>query len=172
MNLNKMPVIKACLRFLLYRAAITFCLSPTLAIANINIPLYEKGTDVFYLKAHLTGYGDSEFMLDIGSGPSAVASDILTTLKQAGKASWSHNSFALLANGERQTFRIYRIHSLQLNDSCTLKNIEAAELPAGTRNIIGINLLKQTAPFSINTDPMVLSLGTCKSHSAIQVTSL
>ncbi len=131
------------------------------AAEQIDIPLYEKGTDVFYLEAYLDGYGKTEFMLDTGSGPVALASDVLAKLKSQRKATWSHQEVALLANGRHQNIEIYRIDSLQLAKGCRVEDVEVAELPPGTRNIIGINLLKKTAPFSISTAPSLLSLVGC-----------
>ena len=144
---------------------------PALANTHINIPLYEKGSDVYYLQATLEGYGKTEFMLDTGSGPMAVASDILATLKQQGKAIRSGQGMAMLANGQQKHFALYRISSLQLSADCHLHNVEAAELPAGTRNIIGINALKKTAPFSIHTSPAQLSLGGCALASPPQASA-
>ena len=139
----------------------SFFSTPVLGNVHVQIPLYEKGSDVFYLQGTLDGYGETEFMLDTGSGPMALSSDILDTLRKQGKASPSGQGMAMLANGQQKLFSLYKISALQLGAECELKDIEAAELPAGTRNIIGINALKKTAPFSIHTSPAKLSLGGC-----------
>lgn len=144
-----------------YLIAALLLLASTHATADIDIPLYEKGTDVFYLEAFLEGYGQAEFMLDTGSGPAALASDVLLQLKNQGKAVFSHQGVALLANGQQKYFQVYYVDSLLFGNDCMIKNFEAAELPAGTRNIIGINLLKRAAPFSIKTNPSILSLEGC-----------
>lgn len=136
------------------------------AISAIDIPIYEKGTDVFYLQATIAGYGETEFMLDTGSGPIALDSTIIKSLQQQGKASISGQRFAMLANGQKKHFDIYTISALRLGERCHINNVEAVALPAGTRNIIGINVLKQTAPFSIHTQPSQLSLGGCNPHSS------
>lgn len=148
-------------------AVLLLCFARTVAYAGdwVNIPLFDKGTDVFYLEAELQGYGKSEFMLDTGSGPVALASDVLEALRHNGNAEWSHEMIAVLADGQEQRIAIYRVKLLTLAEDCQLDNIEAAELPRGARNIIGINLLKRAAPINISVAPSVLSLAGCRGEA-------
>lgn len=146
---------------------ITLCsllaLSPSLHAEPLILPLYEKGSSVFYMQASVDGIGSTEFMLDTGSAYLALNSNIMAQLKQQGKARFIRYQKAKLASGQIDRVKIYRVSRLRLSESCVLDNIEAVMLPKKTRNILGINVLKQTAPISISLSPPTLRLDGCRS---------
>ena len=128
--------------------------------AQFSIPLTEKGTDVFYLPARL-GDTDTELLFDTGSGYLALNERIMGRLEDEGRASYLHSIHARMASGAVNKVDIYRVEALRLGDSCTLYNVDAAMLKGSTRNILGMNVLKQVASFNVSFSDNTLTLKGC-----------
>jgi len=136
------------------------------------IQLTEKGTDVFYLSARL-GVGDTiELMLDTGSGYLAINQNLLAELKKRQMASYQRSINARLANGAVKKVAIYQIAQLHLGEGCTLYNVDAAILSGNSRNILGLNILKQMESFSVAFDPPQLILNGCEKANQLVQASL
>lgn len=126
-----------------------------------TIPLFNKTSNVFYLTANLEGAGPAEFMLDTGAGFSTIEKKILNRLKKQGKAKFLKKMNGYLADGSHRSIRVYRLSKLRLNDGCVVDEFEAAILPGESKNILGMNVLSRTAPFSVSVQPPSLAVSGC-----------
>lgn len=132
-------------------------------LASVDIPLFEKGTDVFYLNGSIEGIGDTEFLLDTGAGYMAIDDSTLKALKKTSGAKFQRSLNSRMANGWISKVDIYLLSSISLGNNCVLKNVEAAVVPGLSRNILGMNVLKQTGQFSVSFAPLTLTVGNCNS---------
>lgn len=136
------------------------------------IELTEKNTDVFYLQAKLGNAPSSEFLLDTGSGYLAIGEATLDELQDQGMARYQRAIHARMANGAVKPVKIYRIASLDLGGGCVIRDIDAAILPGNSRNIIGMNVLKQVDSFSVSFNPSRLTLSGCDHRSEDKLAAL
>ncbi|MGH8601532.1 MAG: retroviral-like aspartic protease family protein [Gammaproteobacteria bacterium] len=133
---------------------------------STRIPARTKGTATYYVLGHIQGYGQAEFLVDTGSTYLSLNARIVRDLEKSSQAIFVKDIAGILADGSGVRVRIYRIPALTLGDKCTISDIEAAVLPGETRNILGLNALKQAAPFGLSLDPPQLLLSNCASSEA------
>jgi clan AA aspartic protease (TIGR02281 family) len=144
---------------------LTLTVSPCIA-DDTNIPLREVDGATLYVAGQIEGYGRTEFLLDTGASYLAINKRMLKTLERNGHARYLRNLAGTMADGRRQSIPIYRISSIVIGEDCQLRDVEAAVLPGGTRNILGMSALRRTAPFTLSMDPMQLSLSGCEKPQA------
>lgn len=125
------------------------------------IPMYEKGASTYYVKGVITGVGDTEFLVDTGSGYVTINESTLEILKVKGKAEYVKEILCVLANGQEDIVPVYRLTSIRLGNDCILNNVEAAVLPGTTRQILGLSGLKRAGSFSFSFEPPQLTLSAC-----------
>ena len=126
------------------------------------IPLHDKGVATYYVEGNIDGLGDVEFLVDTGAGYTTINEATLATLKSVNRVTYSREVSGVLADGSRLTVPVYRISNISLG-GCELKNVEAAVFPGRTRFLLGMNALKQAAPFAFVTEPTPhLALSSCK----------
>jgi len=131
-------------------------------MASIEIPLYEKGSDVFYLSGSIDGLGETEFLLDTGAGYSAISDKSLRILEQKTDVRYLRSLNSRLANGWVSKVEIYSIGRVEIGQECVLNNVEVAVVPGLSRNILGLNALRQMGHFSISFSPLALTVGRCQ----------
>ncbi len=127
-----------------------------------SVPLHEKGASTYYIAGHIEGYGETEFMVDTGSGYTTINQHTLEILKAKGKAKYSKQLIGVLADGTEKVVPVYRITRLNLGGKCELSDIEAAIFPGKTRQILGLNALRQTGEFTFSFNPPALSFAQCQ----------
>ncbi|SCZ57323.1 retropepsin-like aspartic protease family protein [Thiohalomonas denitrificans] len=129
------------------------------------VPLHDKGISTYYVRGSIDGLGDVEFLVDTGAGHTTINEETLTILKERQLASYSRDLTGILADGSRMRVPVYHIASIELG-GCQLQNIEAAVFPGRTRFLLGMNALKQAAPFAFVTEPKPqLALSNCRMAS-------
>ena len=128
---------------------------------SIRIPARTKSTATYYVLGHIRGYGQAELLVDTGSAYLSLNAHIVQGLEKSGQAIYLKDIAGVLADGSGVTVRIYRVPALTLGGTCTIRDIEAAVLPGDTRNILGLNALKQAAPVGLSFDPPQLLLSNC-----------
>lgn len=134
--------------------------APCLADGN-GIPIHEKGGATFYVAGAIEGFGDTEFLIDTGASHLAINERTIETLRRGGHARYLRRLAGTLADGRRQAIPIYSISGIRIGEDCVLRGVEAAVLPGTTRNILGLSVLRRTAPFTLSMDPPRLSLSDC-----------
>jgi predicted aspartyl protease len=131
---------------------------------DIRVPMQEKNAATYYVAAEIEGYGNTEFMVDTGSGYMTINEDTLAVLIENEQAEYRKDLSGILANGDRMTVPVYTISHLAIGGKCEIRNVEAAVFPGKTRQILGLSALTRTAPFIFSTEPaeLVLSCGTAE----------
>ena len=145
------------------------CLSITLAASPIawgssfstSVPIYDRDTVTYYVSGGIDGYGSTEFMLDTGSAYVTIDEQTLAVLKKRNNAEYVKSISGIMADGRRRTVPIYRLSAITIGDNCEIRNVEAAVFPGGTRHILGLSALKETAPFTVSVEPPALALSNC-----------
>ncbi len=145
-----------------------FLLEPSASIASdfgTSVPINKKGFTTYYVSGSINGSGTTDFLVDTGSGYSAINEATLDKLKIQGKAEFMKNVSATLANGSNVTLPVYKISSINIGGECDIYNVEAVVLPGRMRNILGLSALEKTAPFAISVNPPKLLLSHCPNLS-------
>lgn len=129
---------------------------------DTKISIQEKGAVTYYVAAQVEGYSETDFMIDTGSGYTAINETMLNKLRDQNKIEYITTVSGIMANGKRTSLPVYRIASINIGGKCTLHNIKAVILPGNTRNILGLNALKKAAPFAMSMNPPQLILSNCQ----------
>lgn len=137
---------------------------------DVRVPMQEKSAATFYVNAEIDGYGDSEFMVDTGSGYMTINETTLAALVENKQAEYLKDLSGILANGERMIVPVYRINRMAIGGTCEIRDVEAAVFPGNTRQILGLSALTRTAPFIFSTDPaeLVLTCGAVEQLAAAE----
>ena len=129
---------------------------------DTKISIQEKGAITYYVVGQVKGYRETDFMIDTGSGYTAINETMLRTLREQNNIEYMKTVSGIMANGKRTSLDVYQIDSINIGGKCTLNNIKAVILPGNTRNILGLNVLKKAAPFAMSTNPPELILSNCQ----------
>ena len=129
--------------------------------ASNSLPMREKGAATYYIDGYISGYGNTEFMVDTGSGYTTINENTLKILSANGNATYLKKLIGILADGTEKVVSVYRLDTLKLGISCELHNVEAAIFPGNTRHILGLNTLKKTGSFTFSFTPPTLTLDAC-----------
>jgi len=135
-----------------------------------EIPMETQGSRTFYVQSTIQGSGDAMLLIDTGSGHSVINEETLASLMSSGDATFLKDLRGLMADGSTRIVPLYRISAITLGDGCVIKDVKAAVLPGGTRQILGISALQKAAPFTLSFNPPLLHLSNCES-SVAQTTS-
>ncbi len=149
--------------------SICLLLGAMVAAAELDtrVPMRHGNAATFYVAGHLGGAGDTEFMVDTGSGYVTINEVTLAALKDTGRARYSRDLRGILADGRELIVPVYVIQSLTIGETCRLRDVEAAVFPGATRQILGLSALKKTAPFTFSFDPPRLTLSNCPGTEAL-----
>jgi len=134
---------------------------------STSIPLIEKGTETYYVTASV-GSAQFDLLVDTGAGFTALNRPLIEQLKVSGHARQIGSVEGIMANGDIYELPVYMISSLNIG-GCIVRDFEAAEMPPGTRNLLGLSALKKTAPFAFSVEPAELRLSNCGSTVAAAV---
>lgn len=132
---------------------------------DVRVPMKEKSAATFYVDADISGFGNTQLMVDTGSGFMTINEKTLASLMENEQAEYRRELSGILANGDRMTVPVYSINRLAIG-SCEIFDVEAAVFPGNTRQILGLSALTRTAPFIFSTNPAELVL-TCQSAEKI-----
>lgn len=73
-----------------------------------DIPMKMIGSEVYYVPVTI-GDTTRDFLLDTGSGYSAINKQIFKELSKAGNIKFQGNIIGILANGAKVNFKVYKI---------------------------------------------------------------
>lgn len=127
-----------------------------------RIPMLDKGAATFYVQSNIEGFGVVDLMVDTGSGYMTINEQTLAVLQDQGRAKFVKQLSGVMADGTRKIVPVYVLTSVNIGGECVINNIEAAVFPGNTRHILGLNALKQVAPFGIAVEPPTLLLSNCR----------
>ena len=128
---------------------------------DTTIPILDKGAITYYVAGQVEGYGDTDFMVDTGSGYTAINEAMLAKLRHDSKVKFVSTVSGILANGKRTKLSVYMIDRINIGGRCVIHDVKAIILPGSTRNILGLSALKKNAPFALSFDPPRLLLSNC-----------
>ena len=74
---------------------------------EIRIPMRTVGTATYYVEGYIEGYGVTQFLVDTGSGYSAISQNTLTMLMENGAASYVKKLRGIMADGSRKVTSHY-----------------------------------------------------------------
>jgi clan AA aspartic protease (TIGR02281 family) len=151
---------------LFWTASAILCSTPAMTKEfDTKISIQEKGAVTYYVSGQVRGYRETDFMIDTGSGYSAINETMLNKLREQNNIEYLTTISGILANGKRTSLPVYRIASINIGGKCMLNNIKAVILPGSTRNILGLNALKKMAPFAMSMNPPELILSHCQNST-------
>lgn len=130
------------------------------------VPIVKKGLTTYYVSGSFNESDASDFLVDTGSGHSAINEVTLARLYQQGSAEYVKKVSATLANGSQVLLPVYKITTINIGGNCLIHDIEAVVLPNKTRNILGLSALEKMAPFAVSVNPPRLMLSQCEKISA------
>lgn len=131
---------------------------------STSVPLIEKGTETWYVQASAAG-ARFDLLVDTGAGFTALNKDLIEALEESGHARKTGVVEGIMANGDVYELNVYQITSLDIG-GCIIRDFEAAEMPRGTRNLLGLSALKKAAPFAFSLTPSELRLSKCENEVA------
>ncbi len=138
-------------------------INATIIRPDIIVPMTIHGAATYYVKADIHGLGQVDLMVDTGSGFSTINEHSLAILKQKGMVRYKKDLVGILANGRKMKVAVYTIASMNIGESCFLKDVDAAVFPGKTRQILGLSALSKAAPFIFSVQPPELVLSQCDS---------
>jgi len=144
-----------------------FILAPLLLLGafaradQVSFPLEIAATGTYYIQAILDEHVDTMLLLDTGSGYVSLSQQTFNKLAAGSTKRLLRHIQGVMANGKKVTVPIYQIAELRLGSSCVLHEIEVAVMPAGSRDILGLNAIRQLQPVTLALDPPSLS-GNCE----------
>ena len=138
---------------------------------NTQVPMRNGGAATYYISAQAGELQEMEFMVDTGSGYMTINEETLHALQNAQQAEFKRMLQGVLANGTEITVPVYQLKEFNIGGGCLIKNVEAAVFPGKTRQIIGLNALKQAGPFIFSFDPPNLILSNCPTNETLQQAS-
>lgn len=141
--------------------ALTLALNAFASDFNTQVPMRNGGAATFYISAQAGDLNEMDFMVDTGSGYMTINEETLDALQRTEQAQFKRMLQGVLANGTEITVPVYQVKHFNIGGGCLLKDVEAAVFPGKTRQIIGLNALKQAGPFIFSFDPPNLILSNC-----------
>lgn len=126
------------------------------------VDIEKRSAGTFYVSGALEGFGELDLLVDTGSSYLVITEPMLATLREAGRAEFSRGLEGRMADGSTRVVPLYRIAGLRLGEGCWIHDVEAAVFPAGSRTILGMNVLSRLAPFTFSAEPARLGLAHCQ----------
>ena len=130
------------------------------------IEIEKRSAGTFYIDGAIDGAGELDMLVDTGSSYLVITEPMLATLKTVGRATYSRGLEGHMADGSVRVVPLYRISSIRLGAGCWVHDVEAAIFPAGSRTILGMNVLSRLAPFTFSAEPASLGLAHCQGPPA------
>lgn len=138
-----------------------------LLAVGLEVPMTQSAGGTLYLKASATGIED-DFLLDTGAGMVTLSETLLARLQKVQRVEHVRQMAARLANNRLKRIDVYRINDFRVGD-CYLGSVEVAVMEGGSRNLLGLSVLRLAAPFAIQLSPPALSLSNCGLNSIASV---
>lgn len=126
------------------------------------VEIERRSAGTFYVAGVIEGLGVLDLLVDTGSSYLVITETMLAELKRLGRAQFSRGLEGRMADGSVREVPLYRIDGVRLGAACWVHDVEAAIFPAGSRTILGMNVLSRLAPFTFSAEPAQLGLAHCQ----------
>ena len=131
------------------------------ATANdTSVPMLAKAAGTYYVEGEIAGMGAVEFLVDTGSGYTAINTAMLKQLEQSKSATYLKQLVGVMADGSEKIVPVYLIPEITLGN-CVIRDVEAAVFATTSRPILGMRSLSKVSPFTFSTSPPALVMGSC-----------
>ena len=127
---------------------------------DLLVPLAQSGSGSFMIEGEMGGV-KSEFLLDTGASMVTINRELFREIRRHNPVEKVRTVGARLASGKVELLDVYQADNFIIGAGCDLGPVEFAVVKQGGRNLLGMNALKQAAPFSISFSPPQLSLSQC-----------
>jgi hypothetical protein len=127
---------------------------------SAHIPMTMGTATTYYVQGSFGNLEATDFMVDTGSGYLSINTSTLDTLLKQGLATYQRDLPGVLADGTQIEVPVYRVSQFSIGP-CKLQDVEAVVFPSTRRQIIGLNVLTRSAPFTFSVDPPELVLSHC-----------
>jgi len=137
--------------------ALALAMATPAVAEEMSLPLHTAGSGTLYLDGMLIGKVNTEMLLDTGSGYVSLSRETFNQVKSDTGTKFLREIRAVMANGKTMAVPVYEIAQLSLGAHCMLYDVEVAVMPNGSRDILGLNALRQLQPLTIQLDPPQLT---------------
>ena len=129
-----------------------------------RIPMFQLSASTFYVTGTIEGAGSAPLLVDTGSSYSVIDQPTLDLLNSQRQAVFVRKLTGVMADGSKKVVPVYRIPRIRLSKLCVINDVEVVVFPGKTRMILGLNVLRQLAPFafSLDDDSPKLLLSNCQ----------
>ena len=128
---------------------------------EFKIPMILKNSGSYYVAATLEHDNQVEFLVDTGAGMVILTESTFRSLTAMSEQEPTRRIAVRVADGRTKAVNVYTLNLLVLGPECNVGPVEVAVIPGAANNILGLNILKQAAPFAIYTSPPSLALSAC-----------
>ncbi len=139
--------------------ALTIGTAPATA-NDASVPMLAKSAGTYYVEGEIAGVGAVEFLVDTGSGYTAINTTMLKQLQQSQSATYVKQLVGVMADGSEKIVPVYLIPEITLGN-CVIRDVEAAVFATTSRPILGMRSLSKVSPFTFSTSPPTLLMGSC-----------
>jgi clan AA aspartic protease (TIGR02281 family) len=133
------------------------------------VEIEKRPAGTFYVSGAIEGLGALDLLVDTGSSYLVLTQPMVDELEAAGRATYSRGLEGRMADGSVRVVPLYKIAHVRLGADCWVHDVEAAAFPAGSRTILGMNVLSRLAPFTFSADPARLGLANCQEPPAPKI---
>lgn len=135
---------------------------------DTSVPMRVKSAGTYYVEGEIAGVGAVEFLVDTGSGYTAINTTMLKQLEQTQSATYLKQLTGIMADGSEKVVPVYLIPEITLGN-CVIRDVEAAVFATTSRPILGMRSLTKVSPFTFSTSPPALMLGSCSVAEKVAV---
>ncbi len=139
--------------------ALSIGVAPVMA-NDTSVPMRVKSAGTYYVEGEIAGMGAVEFLVDTGSGYTAINTAMLKQLEQTQSATYLKQLIGVMADGSEKVVPVYLIPEITLGN-CVIRDVEAAVFATTSRPILGMRSLSKVSPFTFSTSPPALMMGSC-----------
>jgi len=122
-------------------------LSSSTFAEEITVPWIRGETGILVIDGVINNR-PAEFMFDTGATTSVLTTDLAYEIEDS--LEHFRIMYGIMADGKIQAYSVFRINELRIGDKCIAKDTEAAIIPGADRNILGVNVIREFSPVTIN----------------------
>jgi predicted aspartyl protease len=152
--------------WLLFATFMSGSIGPPALADAVNIPMRGIDAGTYYVEVVVAGLGSVDFLVDTGSGYTAIDTGMLTEMQRTGDAVFVKKLEGIMADGSTMVVPVYQISEIRIG-ACVLRDVDAAVFGDGARPILGMRALSRVAPFTFSTNPPGISLSRCDAVIAV-----
>ena len=128
---------------------------------EFKIPIIQQNSGNYYIAGALEHDDQVEFLVDTGAGMVTLTEKTFKSFTGKTIKKPSKRIAVRMADGRTKAVNVYTLNHLILGEECDIGPLEVAVIPGASNNILGLDILKKSAPFAIYTFRPSLALSIC-----------